>query len=66
MTTAQFQAQLAAAALRMSRTTPGVPLAVLHFAVLEGADLALKFSAAQVKLEREELARERDVANLPN
>ena len=66
MSTPQFQAALAAAALRLSRTMPGVPLAGIHGAVLEGADLALKFSIAEVKFEREELARERDRANLPN
>ena len=66
MTPAQLKSALAAAALRLSRTTPGVPLAVIHIAVLEGADLALQFSAAEVKFEREELAHQRDTANLPN
>ena len=66
MTPAQLKSALAAAALRLSRSTPGVSLSLLHMAVLEGADLALKFSAAEVKFEREELAHQRDTANLPN
>ena len=66
MSTPQFQAALAAAALRLSRTMPGVSLSLLHMAVLEGADLALNFSIAEVKFEREELARQRDAANFPN
>ena len=66
MSTPQFQAALAAAALRLSRTMPGVPLAGIHGAVLEGAELALQFAAAAVKFEREELAHQRDAANLPN
>ena len=66
MSTPQFQAALAAAALRLSRSTPGVPLPVLHDAMLEGALIALQFSMAQVQFEREELGRQRDAANLPN
>ena len=66
MTRAQLQSALAAAALRLSRSTPGVPLAVLHDAALEGALLALQFAAAEVEFEREELAHERDAANFPN
>ena len=66
MTTAQLQAALAAAVLKMSLATPGVSPAVLHEALLAGADLALQFSAAEVKFEREELSRQRDAANLPN
>ena len=61
MSTQQLSSALAAAALRLSRTMPGVPLAGIH-----GADLALKFSIAEVKFEREELALERDRANHPN
>ena len=66
MTPAQLKSALAAAALRLSRTMPGVPLSLLHMAVLEGAELALQFSMAQVQFEREELGRQRDAANLPN
>ena len=66
MTPAQLKSALAAAALRLSRTTPGVPLAVLHDAMLKGALIALQFSVAQVQFEREELGRQRDAANLPN
>ena len=66
MTTTQLQAALAAAALRQSLATPGVSPAVLHEALLAGADLALQFSAAAIKFEREELRRHRDAANLPN
>ena len=66
MTPAQLKSALAAAALRLSRSTPGVMPEVLHIAVLEGAELALQFAAAAVKFEREELARQRDAANLPN
>ena len=66
MSTPQLQSDLAAAALRLSRSTPGVPLPVLHDAMLEGALLALKFSITEVKFEREELAHQRDAANLPN
>ena len=66
MTPDQLKSDLAAAALRLSRSTPGVPLPVLHDAMLEGALLALQFAIAEVKFEREELGRQRDAANLPN
>ena len=66
MTTEQFQSELAAEALRMSRSTPGVSLETIHGAMKIGADLALKFSAELVKFEREELALQRNKSNLPN
>ena len=66
MTPEQFQADLAAAALRMSRTTPGVMPEVIRDAMIFGADLALKYAASAVKSEREELALQRDRANLPH
>ena len=66
MTPEQFQSDLAAAALLMSRSTPGVPLDAIRDAMTIGADLALKYAADVVKLEREQLALQRDKSNLPN
>ncbi|MEY4940751.1 MAG: hypothetical protein RIQ93_2486 [Verrucomicrobiota bacterium] len=66
MTPDQLKSALAAAALRLSRTTPGVMPEVIHIAALEGAELALQFAAAVDQFEREELGRQRDAANLPN
>jgi len=43
MTTEQFQADLAAAAMLMSRTTPGVKLETIHDAMIIGADMGMKY-----------------------
>jgi hypothetical protein len=66
MTTEQFQADLAAAALRMSRSTPGVSLDVIHDAMIIGADMGMACVQEFWKANHEEIADYRRVTNLPN
>ena len=66
MTTEQFQADLAAAAMLMSRTTPGVKLETIHDAMIIGADMGMKYVMEFWQVNHEELNEYRRVTNLPN
>ena len=65
MTTEQFQADLAAAALLMSRNTPGVSLSVISDAMIIGADLGMAYVMEFWREKHEELNEQRQKTNLP-
>ena len=66
MTSGQFQADLAAAALRMSRSTPGVSLDVIRDAMIVGSDLGMAFVSEFWRAQHAELDAQRKTTNLPN
>ena len=66
MTNEQFQSELASAALRVSRSTPGVSPGVIHYAVIQGADLGMAYVSEFWRVQHEELEAWRKVTNLPN
>jgi len=65
MTPEKFQSELAAAALLMSRSTPGVPLDAIRDAMTIGADLGMKYVMEFWREKHEELNAQRQKTNLP-